>query len=85
MVLRATSIAQSFVVIAGNEDDARAVADFPQQFLHHVVVCLRPVRATAHFPEIDDIADEIDRPGLGGSQEVEQGFGLGRARSQMNV
>ena len=82
----AAVVAQAFVVIAGNEDDARALARLAQQLLQHVVVGLRPVRAAAHFPEVDDVADEIDRLGTPTRlQEIEQRFGLRRARPKMDV
>ena len=34
---------QELVMIARNIDDARALAGFSQQFLHHIIMCLRPV------------------------------------------
>ena len=41
--MRALEIAQELVVVAGDVDDARALARLAQQFLHHVVVALRPM------------------------------------------
>ena len=72
-------------MISGNEDDARAMPDLAQKFLQDVVMRLRPMRSAPDFPEIDDIADEVDRVGFDDAQEVEQGLGLRRARPQMHV
>ena len=41
----AVIVAQEFVVIAGDVDDARALARLAQKLLRHVVVRLRPVPA----------------------------------------
>ena len=73
------------VVIARNEDDARALAHLAQQLLQHVVVRLRPDGAAADTPEVDDVADEIDRVGLGLLEEIEQQLGLRGARSEVDV
>src|SRR5262249_24913606 len=57
---QANVVAQTLVVIARNQHQANALAHLAQEFLHDVVVSLRPVRPAPHFPEIDDIADEIN-------------------------
>ena len=41
----AVIFAQELVVVARQVDDARALARLAQQFLHHVVVMLRPIPA----------------------------------------
>ena len=56
-------VAQELVVVAGDVDDARALARLAQQLLHDVVVRLRPVPALLQPPAVDDVADEIDRLG----------------------
>ena len=83
--MRAVIAAQEFVVIAGDVDDARALAGLPQQFLHDVVVRLRPIPGRAQRPAVDDVADEIDRFGFVTAEEVEQLVGLAAARSEMHV
>ena len=77
--------AQELVVIAGDVDDARALAALAQQLLHHVVVRLRPVPGAAQPPAVDDVADQIDRLGVVVAQEIEQELGLGRLRAEMDV
>ena len=81
----AVVVAQEFVVIAGQIDDARALAGFAQKLLHHVVVRLRPVPARPQLPAVDDVADQIDRLGIVIAQEIEQPFGLAAARAEMNI
>ena len=76
---------QELVVIAGDIDDARALAGLAQQLLDDVVVRLRPVPGTAQPPAVDDIADEIDRLGLVMAQEIDQELRLGRLRAEMDV
>ena len=82
---QADELAREFVVIAGHEDHARAVAHLAQQLLHDVVVRLRPVPARAQPPAVDDVADEKDRLRVVVAQEIEHQFGLATARAQMQV
>ncbi len=65
-------VAQEFVVIAGNVDDAGALAALAQKLLDDVVVLLRPVPAALQAPAIDDIADQVERLGVVIAQEVEK-------------
>jgi len=79
--MHALEHAQELVVIAGDIGDAGALSGLAQQFLHHVVVGLRPVPASSEAPAIDDVADQKNRLGLVKPQEVDQELGLGRSRS----
>ncbi len=81
----AAVLADALVVIARNEDDARALAHLAQQLLQHVVVRLGPDGAAADAPEVDDVADQIDRVGLGLLEEIEQQLGLRGARPEVDV
>ena len=83
--LHARIVAQGFVVIAGNHNQPRALADFPHQLLKHVVVRLRPMRTATDLPEIYDVADKIDYIGFAASQQIEQPLGLGGACAEMDV
>jgi hypothetical protein len=78
-------IAQALVVVARNEHEAHALARLAQQLLQHVVVRLRPMRAAAHLPEVDDVADQIDGVGFAVPKQVEQLRSLRRARAQVDV
>lgn len=58
--IHAAIIAQRFIVIAGDENDARSLAHFPEEFLQNIIMRLRPDRAAFHTPEIDNVADKIN-------------------------
>ena len=81
----AVVVAQEFVVVAGDVDDAHALARLPQQLLHDVVVGLRPEPSRAKRPAIDDIADQIDRVGFMPAQEIEEFLGLAAAGAKVHV
>ncbi len=77
--------AQEFVVVAGDVDQAGALARLAQQLLHHVVVRLRPIPRRAQRPAVDDVADQVDGVGVVVAEEVEQLVGLAAARAEMHV
>src|SRR6516164_4474592 len=83
--MSAVIVAQEFVVVARQVDQARALAGLAQQLLHHVVVRLRPVPARAQLPAVDDVADQIDRLGDVIAQEVKKTVGMAAARAEMNI
>ena len=83
--MRALEGAQELVVVAGDIDDARALAALAQQLLDHVIVRLRPMPGTAQPPAVDDVADQIDRIGIVIAEEIEQELRLGRLRAEMDV
>jgi hypothetical protein len=76
---------QKLVVIAGYVDDACAFACLAQNFLHDVIVGLRPIPGRTQCPAVDDIADQIKGVGFVMAEKVEQLFRLAAARSQMYV
>ena len=76
---------QELVVVAGDVDDAGALAALAQQLLDDVVVALRPVPGAAQPPAVDDVADEDRWSRRRGAQEIEQEFGLRRLRAEMDV
>ena len=43
-----------------------------EQFLHHIIMLLRPVEAFFQLPAIDDVADQIQRFAAGIFQEMQQ-------------
>ena len=59
--------------------------DLAQQLLEDIVVRLRPMRAAPDLPEIDDVADEIDRVRLDLAQKIEQRRGLRCACAEVHV
>ena len=83
--MHALELAGELVVIAGDIGDVGALARLAQQFLHDVIVALRPVPAAPQPPAIDDIADQIDDVGVMVAQEIDQELGLRRLRAEMDV
>ena len=83
--LHAEKFAGEFVVIAGNEHHARALAHLAQQFLHDVVMGLRPIPARFEPPAVDDVADEEEFVGFVVLEKIQQQFGLAAARAEMNI
>src|SRR4051812_32500758 len=53
--MRAVEFTQELVVIAGDIDNARALAGLAQELLHDVIVRLRPVPARLEVPAVDNI------------------------------
>src|SRR5262249_41760283 len=83
--MSAVIVAQELVVIPGHVDHARTLARLAQQLLHHVVMGLRPIPATAQLPHVDDVADQIDGLGVVHPEKIEKLAGLAAARSEVNV
>ena len=81
----AVIVAQELVVIAGEINDARALARLAHELLHHVVVRLRPIPARSQLPAVNDVPDQIDRFGIVVAQEVEEAFSLAASRAEMNI
>ena len=81
----AVIVAQELVVIAGQIDDARALARLAQQLLHHVVMVLRPEPAGAQLPAVDDVADQINGLGIVIAQKADELIGLATARAEMHI
>ena len=52
-------ITREFVMVARYVDHAAAFAHPAQEFLHHIVVRLRPIPFASELPAVDDIADQI--------------------------
>ena len=51
-------------MIAGDVDDARAVLRLAEDRADDVVVRLRPEERLLQAPQIDDVADQVERVGL---------------------
>jgi hypothetical protein len=72
-------------MVTRHVDEARALACFAQQLLHHVVVGLRPVPAGLQLPAVDDVTDEVDDVSLEVAQKREKPVRLARLGPQMHV
>jgi hypothetical protein len=78
-------LAGEFIVVAGDEDHARALACLAQQLLHHVVVGLRPVPAAPQLPAIDDVAHQEQLLAVHAAQKVQQRLRLAARRAEVDV
>lgn len=78
-------IAQGLVMIAGDEDDAFAMARPAQDLLHHRVLRLGPDNMAAHGPKIDDIADQEQVFRLRLAQKPQQRIRLTGTGAQMDI
>jgi hypothetical protein len=81
----AGEIRNQLVVIPGNVNNARALARFAQNFLDNVVVLLRPVPPTAHRPDIDQVAHNVQSLEIVRAQKIEQHCGIAAARTQVRI
>ena len=83
--MRAEVVAQEFVVVAGQVDDAGALARLSQQLLRDVVMRLRPMPVPAEPPAVDDVADQVDRLGVVVAEKIEEEVRLAATRTQMHI
>ena len=63
----------------------RALASFAQNFLDHVVVLLRPVNSATQRPDIDQVADDVERIEIVLAQKIEQRSGVAATRTQVGI
>ncbi|MCY1549678.1 hypothetical protein D9M68_858590 [compost metagenome] len=81
----AVELAREFVVVARHEHHPAALAGAAQQFLHHVVVRLRPEPFATQLPAINDVAHQVQGLARVVLQELQQGAGLATRRAQMQI
>ncbi len=72
-------------MVSRDVNHARAFAGFAQDLLDDIVVLLRPIEATPQLPEIDQIADDVERLHLIVTEEIEKGGGIAAARAEMEI
>lgn len=72
-------------MIAGDINDARALARLAQELLYDVVAILGPVPVSLQSPAINDIADQEDGIGLVITEKIEQVIRLGGLRAEVHV
>ena len=85
ITIGAIKFGEQIVVIPRDVNDACAFARLAQDFLHDVVVLLRPVNAAAQLPDVDQVAHHIERFEFVLAQEIEQRARVRAARAQMHV
>ena len=72
-------------MIAGDINDVCAFARFAQEFLDDIVVLLRPIDSAPHLPDIDQVADDVERFEIVIAQEFQERSGLAAARPKVHV
>jgi hypothetical protein len=78
-------IAEVFVVVAGDVDDAGALAGLAQELLDDVVVRLLPIPCPPEAPAVENVSHQVEEIGLCLPEEIEQEFGIASPRPQMDV
>ena len=81
----AQKICDEFVVVTGDENHFRAFAGFPEQFLHDVIMRLRPVMFPAQPPQIHHVADKAQLVAFRDAQKLQQSRRVTTARAQMQI
>lgn len=76
---------EEFVVVADDVNDLGAFAALAEEFLDHIVVILGPVDSATKSPDIDQIADKVERLKFRIPEKVDQGTGIAALGSQMNI
>ena len=82
---QAEELPGEFIMVAWDENHPRAAPHLSQQFLHDVVMRLRPVPAGAEPPAVDDVADQIDRVRLDMAQHIQDKMSLAATRAQVQI
>lgn len=76
---------EEFVVVADDVNDLGAFAALAEEFLDHIVVILRPVDSATKSPDINQIADQIERLKFRIPEKIDQGAGIAALGSQMHI
>ena len=81
----AVEFGEQIVMIARDVNDAGAFARFAKDFLDDVVMLLWPVDSATQLPDVDQIANDVERFELVFAEEIEQRAGIAATRAQMHV
>ena len=76
---------EKLIVVPRDVDDPGAFARFAQQFLDDVVMFLRPINPAPQRPDIDQIADDVERLELVVLQKMKQSSGVAAPGPEMDV
>ena len=78
-------ILQKFVVVAGNVNNPRLLATFPQQFLDEHIVFVAPEPFPLQLPPVNKVADNVEITAFAFAQEIQQQIHLRVLRAEVNV
>jgi len=76
---------EKFIMIARDVYDFCPLPSLSQQFLHYIIVALRPVNAPLQCPDVDDVTDKVELLTFIGFDKIQQCFSLASFRAQMNI
>ena len=76
---------EEFVVVADDVNDLGAFTSLAEEFLDHIVVILRPVDSASQGPDINQIADKVERLKFRIPEKVDQGTGFAALGAQMHI
>ena len=82
---QARIVAEDFVVVARNIDDASPGIGLAQDFVDHRVVAVVPKPRARQTPSVDNVADEIKHVAFVVHEEIEKHLRLATARAEMRV
>src|SRR6202011_4695595 len=74
-----------FVMVARDVNHMRAFACLPQNFLDDIIMRLRPVDSTPELPDIDQVANDVERSNVIIPQKRQQGQGIAGPCAKVNV
>ena len=78
-------VAGELIMVAWDVHHMAAFANALQDFLHHIVVGLRPIPFAAQLPTIDDVAHQIQVIAGVGFEKGQQFFGLAPRGAQVQI
>ncbi len=78
-------IPQQLIMIAGYIDHVHAMLGLAQDGSYDIVVRLRPEDPLLHFPDVDDVADQVEILAVDGIEEAQQMIGAAPAETQMDI
>ena len=73
------------VMVAGHKHHLATFAGAAQDFLHHIVVALRPEPFSAQLPAVNDVTHQVQLVAGVGLQKCQQGLGLAAGCAQVQV
>ena len=78
-------LVEKLIVVSDDIDDLGAFAPFAQKLLKNIVVLLRPINCAPHRPDIDQIANDVERLKFSLAKKVQQLHRFAPSRSQVHV
>ena len=81
----AAIVAEGLIVIARHIDHTRAAFHLGENGVDHAAMCRAPEPASLEPPEIDDIADEVERAAVVVGEKIGQQLGFAAGRAEVDI